>query len=226
MKWCCMCIIGLSAVIGSGERLTADIVSTFDGDSEGWTIKDISWPVGNPPTVIGSDAGHWASTGGNPNGTFWTNDLSGGQTYFSAPAKFLGNHASAFGTTLGYDLRLASGTAQSGDNFEVILVGADTTLLGNFNDNLPDSAWQSFGVELAGGSFRLNALGGPVASDADVQAVLEDLSGLYIFADFVNGRETTYLDNVSMVPEPSTVILLATGALGLLAYGCRRRQGH
>ena len=76
----------------------------------------------------------------------------------------------------------------------------------------PTSEWRWFD----GGLLNERA-----ATMADFTMVMSDLDILAIRGDYINGTETARIDNVNMVPEPSTGLLLASG-LAALAVGRRR----
>jgi hypothetical protein len=64
------------------------------------------------------------------------------------------------------------------------------------------------------------------ATTADFQAVLADVTGLYIRGEYAYGPDDTSLDNVVLagvgaVPEPSPLVLFCIG-LGALALASRR----
>jgi hypothetical protein len=50
------------------------------------------------------------------------------------------------------------------------------------------------------------------------------LSGITAYASRNSGNGYTYYDNFNTIPEPSTISLLATGLIGLLAYAWRKRK--
>src|SRR5437868_560716 len=79
------------------------VSSSFTADNENWRV--VAYPsttYTSAPTDFGLAT--WLSTGGNPGGYIRSFDPSGGDTYFTAPAKFLGNQSAAYGTALEYDL--------------------------------------------------------------------------------------------------------------------------
>jgi len=201
----------------------AMVVSDFDVDGEGWTVVDIAQSIGNPPQILGSTGVVYEASEGNPAGSIGTTDLSGNVTFFSAPTNFLGDASSAFGSTFSYDMRLRAGVAEG--YARVLMVGGGLTLQGG-TGNVPTTAWQTFGVDLLGASFNVNDRNGPTATDAQLQQVLEGLTGLYIQPDVINGQEFGYLDNVILetaapIPLPGAFVLFFT-ALGTLALIRRR----
>ena len=181
------------------------VVSTFDTDSDGWTaIGDIAAPAS------------WSATGGNPAGHIEIADaVTGGVTYFVAPAKFLGNQGDSYGTPLAFDLRQSYPAASNQFNdTDIILTGGGFTLVFDTPVNPPNNSWASYSVlltETAG--WRLSTLTGAVPTQAQMQATLTNLTDLQIRAEFQTGADTGSLDNVRIVPEPSSGALLLLGAL-------------
>jgi hypothetical protein len=201
--------------------VSAEIISNFSESSEGWTVVDIDpTPLTNPPTITDTyGAASWSGL------YIYTGDRTGNATYFSAPAKFLGDQSTAFGTPFSYDMFVAGSTAEA--SIDLLLVGSEMTLIGDLRTPSSSLVWETFEIPLVGTSFALNAVGGDPATDDNVRAVLTDLTGLYILADHVPGYEDTYLDNVRLqsIPEPSTIAALSSlGLCGLFALRWRRRR--
>jgi hypothetical protein len=208
--------LAFSVFLLASSLARASVISNFEVGSEGWTLADIFQPIANPPTIIGGGSVIYETAEGNPAGSIATADVSPNATFFMAPAKFLGDASSAFGTTFSYDMRLQTGVGQVGA--AVMMVGGGLTLLGGAG-NVPTEAWETFGVDLIGASFNVNARTGPTATDAQLQQVLGSLTALYIQPDVNNGPEFAYLDNVvlktTVVPLPATLPLFGTALAGL-----------
>lgn len=212
----------ISAVVGAVLAIAAsplaahaNVTSTFDTDAEGWSAAgDSAAPV------------MWEASGGNPDGNISILDaVTGGVTFFVAPAKFLGDQSLSFGQTLSFDLKQhISGGSNQFDYNDVVLAGGGLTLVMDTADNPTFDAWTHYSVPLAAGVWHVDSLGGALASDAQVQSVLGNLSALNIRAEYQTGPDTGYLDNVVLaaVPEPATSALWL-GGLGLLAWRARRR---
>ena len=66
------------------------------------------------------------------------------------------------------------------------------------------------------------------ATEEQMRTVLGSLDTLYIPGEWAGGADTSGLDNVVMTsaPEPSTLVLLAVGAISLLGYGWRQRRAR
>lgn len=190
------------------------VTSTFDTGAEGWTAQgDIEGPL------------TWSATGGNPDGHVFIDDLTtGGVTYFVAPSLFHGNHIGALGTNLSFDLmQIYPGSANQFDSEDVVLQGNGLTLVYNTVSNPGNNTWSWYSVPLSAAGWTLNALSGSDATHDQFVAVLSNLSALKIRAEYQSGADIGYLDNVSLVPEPTTTLMFLLGT-GCVAFAARRRQ--
>lgn len=166
------------------------VTSTFDAGPDGWA-------VGGDAT---STAPTYSAAGGNPTGYIRANDtVSGGTWYFIAPAKFLGNAAAAYGQNLSFDLtQQITGGPDPFNNSDVLLTGAGISLA--FDTPVNPAyypLWTSYAVPLrASAGWRVTNLTGAPATEAQMQAVLANLTALRIRGEYQTGADTGGLDNV------------------------------
>lgn len=186
------------------EYIGARIDSTFDTGIDGWSfVADVKEFL-------------WVETGGNPGGYIEAVDYAYGDVwYFVAPEKFLGDKSAYTGGTLDFDLKQSTTDSQFNDG-DVIISGGGKTLVLNTAEN-PGVDWTHYSVTLDTDSdWRLDTLNGTVATQADIDAVLADISGLQIRGEYVTGSDTGGLDNVLLAPEAAPVRVLSDTTLGLL----------
>jgi hypothetical protein len=210
-------LIVLSAALALGASnvaLGSTISSNFDSGDEGWGGVSFSLPLNtNPPIQTGSSFVTYNPIGGNPGGFISSIDPDPDLLYFSAPAKFLGDQSAAFGNTLSFDAKDIGGV---NDDPELILTGGGMTLyyLAGLD---PSTAWTHFEITLAPDTtWHLNYLGNlATISDKDFSSVLSSLDGMYLLGDWASGPDDSGLDNVELIPEPSTGLLFGLGLVGL-----------
>lgn len=205
------------------------IVSTFATGDEGWQVLEFYFTDGNPPygpedyTNVwnGPTAPAWSNSGGNPGGRIhFTEPSNWGQCfYFQAPAAFLGNQLAMAGGTLSWDIR-ADQAGPNDYNADVVLVSGSNILV-NYGPGQATTEWQTLSVTLTPGAGWLvgNHQGG-TPDQILFGNVLANLTAVYIRGEFVSGPETTYLDNVTLVPEPAAFPLILAGLIALVS---RRR---
>jgi hypothetical protein len=201
------------------------VVSTFDSDSEGWKVVDFatSGPYTNPLDILANPAPYFY-IGGNPNGNILWLDQTPNIFYFDAPNKFLGDMFSANGTNLTFDL-LSDYDTWTIDPL-VILVGNNGTTLVYPEIIAPTpNTWTHYAVPLTAANWRVGNNSGSPPTQAIFDSVLGSIEALRIIGETNELiSETTHLDNVNMIPEPSTIILLCAGLFTLRAYVWRRRK--
>ncbi len=211
---------------------SADIISTFDMDKDGWTQFQNSGPNFD-----------WIAGGGNPAGHLGVTDNTSDWAYVQAPSKFL--TPALYNGTFSFDLKHDNLQQPPGFpgifNVRVGMQGAGLTLINE--GALPTLNWQNYSFllnENAGAGWRKfsdlsqnYSLGAPLATLAEMQAVLGGMSRLVIATDYtlastdsnVSQIDRTYIDNVrlSTVPEPSSLGLFACG-IALWGISLRRRR--
>ncbi len=201
-----LAVVVISAGVVASPAVAADPIagSTFNTNDEGWLVVSTLGYVGSPT---------YSSTGGNPGGCIYATDPDTGAWGFAAPAKFLGDVSDAYGQSFSFDI---STDNLEGDTGWVGLQGAGLEFVAPFD--APSATWQ-----WEERSVLLNESAGWVDPDTllpptqgQMMAVLSDLTGLVITAEFADGADTGGLDNVLLAPEPSMLALLGLGMVGLI----------
>ncbi len=194
------------------------IAYSFDSDDMGWgTVSDATGFM-------------WDGTIGNGGlGAIRARDVVGGDIwYFSAPAGDLGNLSGLYGNSISYDLLgLTGNQALGGDRADVMISGAGMTIGIDFGVQPVLDQWISASTIVSADldwrivdDFPDGGLSGTDATIADIQAVLADVTGLYIRGEYTNGGDAMALDNVNYVPSPGALSMLSVAGL-LIA---RRRR--
>ncbi len=199
----------------------AVVTSAFTASAEGWDVITALFPLS---PLLSTHVPVHNPAGGNPGGYISILDPNENDTFFRAPGAYLGNMSAYHGGTLEYSL-LINAPAIDYDYFDVVLQSGSTIL--GFAAPLPPAGWATHTVTLDAvpGWVNLDTNLAPTAGE--FQAVLANLTGLFILAEYTFGLvEDVGLDSVAMseVPEPATalVLLSAMGIGGLLRTSRRR----
>lgn len=186
------------------EFIGARVQSTFDGGIDGWSfiadVKDF----------------HWTDTGGNPGGYLEAVDYATGELwYFVAPQKFLGDKSAYSGGSLQFDLKQSAADNQINAD-DIVITGGGLTLALDTLDN-PGTDWTHYSVAFDTSSdWRVGTRTGDVATQAQIDTVLANITGLNIRGEFINGNDTGGIDNVVMTPTGSAVRVLSDTTTGNL----------
>jgi len=206
----CIALFALALLVPSSRAHATGILSDFDLGHEDW--QEVGNGANNTLT--------WDATGGNPDtgGRITTEDADGTDAvFFSAPAKFLGDQSAMYGGSFSFDLFSESPLVTHGPDIVEFIGGGETPLTLTFDvPTLPGQDWFHHPIPLLASAGW--ELGASSASEADLQAVLQDLQAIHIPADWLVGTgpsDRTRLDNVMLVPEPTTALLLGLGLVGL-----------
>ena len=213
-------LAALMLVLISGAALAGVfVISSFNTSTEGWT------PGGDGINPV------WVSSGGDPGGYLnITDGAQGPMWFFVAPSEYTGNKSGAFGQNLTYSLRLSSNNGWMPDFGDVFLDGNGQTIAAD-SGPAPGTSWERFGVTLdSSGGWRFDDLSGAVATDAEIAAVLANLTGVRIRGEYTSGSDNADLDSVVM-GEPGPIPALGPIGLGILAallvgiavFGLRRK---
>ena len=171
------------------------IQSTFDLDGEGWTVAGGGF-------AYDPDLG--AIRGWDSDSSYWQ---------FVASDEWLGDRSGYYGATLSFDLKQTILTSQlDNSTADVTIRGAGMTLVIDAGGN-PDIDWTSYSVNLSlGAGWKVGGLTGRVATEAEIKAVLADLTSLSIRGEFVSGLtdDVAWLDNVEL-SDPGAVTVIPGG---------------
>jgi hypothetical protein len=193
-----------------GHFAAAQITSTFDHaeSTEGGTTSFFS--ASGPFTTPISTGGLALSHGTNGNNRLDIAYYGGSLLYFEAPAKFLGDDSFAYQKSLSFDVG-DNGSSTTVNGPDVILVGKNITLVLDIATNPPTNSNLTLGhfeVSLMPSSaWHISTLTGATPTTAQFRSVLSSLTALRIRGSFHQSAVAS-IDNISIVPEPSTVILL------------------
>lgn len=215
MQLCCGVGAAIAAtVFVAGAR--ADITSTFDATTEGWTLSN------------GGDTLTWHAAQGNPAGAISGNESQSNRLwYYTAPAAYQGDLTAYLGGSVTWDLRGTTNGAASGESSDVILEGPAGRIGFSIPGNIDTASWQTFSVPLTSTgwfiapAFPTTASTGSSVTPALFSAVLTNITGFYIQGEYRDGNDTSFLDNVHVqAPSPGAATLLGLGALAAV----RRRR--
>jgi len=216
--------LGVCAITFIPAFARGAIVSDFTTGNEGWKVVSFENLTTDNFSVKATYIPDFHPSGGNPGGFISTTDQDNGDLTFSAPDKFLGNVSGATG--LSYNLIYPVG-AINYQPTDVILMGNGETLLFKSNpDIVPGPSWTGVNLDfIPSAEWHVGTSGGALATVADFNNVLGNLSGLFIRGEFTTGLiETPGLDNVRLdgvsapVPEPRSLAIMALVSVTVVMF--------
>lgn len=184
----------------------ADIISTFDTGSEGWTANGGSLT--------------WVSAGGSPGGFISVADNASNFMTVIAPTAFTGDLSAYLLGRVSFDAKNLNGSAPDlvrGSFGTVTITGSAATasrVLGGPNQPPADDAWHSYSAFLDPADWT----GDLTLALANVSAITVELESNETVPAEINGFDNF---RVSAIPEPSSALLLLTA--GGVACLVRRR---
>jgi len=203
-------LVGVAVFALTSVSMAADPIATseFDTDDEEWLVVSTLGYVGSPT---------YSSTGGNPGGCIYASDPDNGAWGFAAPNSFLGDVSAAYGEVFSFDI---STDSLEGDTGWVGLQGSGMEFVAPFDAPATTWTWYERSVTLIETAGWVDPETMSPPTELQLKTVLSNLSALVITAEFTSGSDTGGLDNVNLVPEPTTLALIALGVFGLV----RRRR--
>lgn len=171
------------------------LTNNFGLGNENWLI--VNYPfrahVMNPTT---SASTHDASFG-NPVGSVRVGDVYQ-ETGIASPAAHLGNKILYYGGQLAYDIYIRYTDNKS---YPAVVLNGGSMSLYFDTPSPPVDAWQHRTVPLTEGGWKVSGTDtNHVATERDLRAVLQNLTGLYIYTEWHSGMDDTNVDNITMTP--------------------------
>lgn len=182
------CLVGLLVAVLAGcsrvriQPQPQPNSNNFDTDLQGWRVSDLG-------------IGRFSATGGHPGGYLAGEDRTTGDWYYIASPAFLDEVRGGYGKTLRFDLKQSAIDSVYSVPDDVILTDGRTTLTFD-NAYSPARTWTYYAV-------RLDELSGwkkgkSAATQAEIRAVLQNLTALWIRGEFRGGPDQGGLDNVAV----------------------------
>jgi len=184
----------------SSLPVATPILSQFEGGTEGWTVSTKNMGANFATLEPAEDLLGFNIAGGNAGA--YIEAVDGVESsWFVAPEKYLGDQSGMLGGRLEYATRQLSGTNLAvGTDHEVALVGKDITLVAELDsNNTVGSTWERVAVDLNAEDWLIDGTS-TAPTQAQLLAVLSDLNGLYIRAEYRFGTDNVGLDEVRLAP--------------------------
>ena len=203
------------AAAGPPAYAAAAVTSTFDTGTDGWTFGTYNGVTGQPVT--------W-----DPATQSITKTHGFGDGGFQAPSAYIGDKSDYLGGTFSFDLSATAVSDSYATRPALVLIGKDNQVLVARSVGAPMTTLRHFEVVLQASHFYKGSPTGMTTGvgTAEFAAILADLRGVHIWADWNPNVETERLDNVVMkagVPEPATWALRILG-FGAAGSALRRRR--
>ncbi len=198
------------AVLGSCALMApAQLSYTFDADNQGWQQGNLDTAS---MTLSNLGPAQWNS-GGFIDGPDFA------AFAFHVSPILTGSHEWAYGHEISFDYR-----TDFSDNtvypFLVLGNGTEAIFQQALITTSPTFGHYSYNLSAAGGWAYFHAGAVSAATETDIRHVLSTMTQFGVNADEHSGQDYSALDNVSVVPEPASVLALASGLVALI----RRRK--
>ena len=170
------------------------ITSDFITDTEDWTI------TGDAQGEF-SEASY-AAEGGVTDGYIYAHDnVQGGVWYFTAPATYNGSKSEFYGATLQFSLLQNSKMSRQFISDDIIFKNGNNQITYvHDKKEYPGNAWTAYSIKIntEQGWFKGGYTSKVLATEAEIRAILLNITQFSIRGEFETGSDTGALDDVSI----------------------------
>ncbi|MEM9981893.1 MAG: laminin B domain-containing protein [Bacteroidota bacterium] len=166
------------------------VEASFENDADGWTI------TGDAQGGSNLEASYSPFEGLDNSGyIFADDDVAGGTWYFSAPQKLLGDLSTYAEGTMSYWMIQESARNNQFESRDVIVENNDNVIYYKYEnvESFPDTTWTEYTLRINASDRWFNDENEP-ASNEEINAVLSNVTNLYIRGEFETGADTGGLD--------------------------------
>jgi len=167
--------------------------SQFQTDAEGWIITG--------DAQGGYTEASYSPDGGVLDGYIYADDdVAGGVWYFTSPNDYHGNKTEYYGATLKYSLFQESNRSNQFESADIIFRNGTDQITYVYSDpsKYPTDEWTDYSINISAGNGWLKGAydSGVEATEADIKAVLSNVTEFSIRGEFESGADTGGMDNV------------------------------
>ncbi|WP_165806011.1 laminin B domain-containing protein [Marixanthomonas spongiae] len=164
----------------------------FKENAEGWRITG--------DAQGGYTEASYSPDGGVQDGYIYADDnVQGGVWYFTAPETYHGDKNEFYGAKLSFSLFQDSDMSNQFENSDIIFKNGDTQITYVYSpDAYPGEDWTDYSVTIsAGNGWLIGEYDSEVeATEADIKAVLANVTEFSIRGEFESGPDNGGLDNI------------------------------
>lgn len=168
------------------------VQDNFAEDEAGWTI------IGDAQG--GYVAASYSPDGGVTNGYIYADDdVTGGVWYFKAPDTYVGNKLEYYGATLSFSQFQDSNMSDQFQAADIVFSNGEQKITYvHGEDNYPSAEWTDYSIPISAESnwIKGDYDSGIFATEAEIKAVLTNVTEFIIRGEFEIGPDNGGLDNV------------------------------
>lgn len=174
--------------------------NSFDENFEDWTAVDLESYVDAKPdyseVLTELDDLEWKESGGQSGGYLSRTDTTGEAFFFEAPSSYTGDLSDYKGGRVTFYLQSTHDNWDS-DNVFVLVGGNGDVIVSTLST--PGEDWTEYTVELTADNFLYDYKDGDPVSEADFDAVLQDVAAFRISGEWgAQVEETVGFDTVRL----------------------------